>query len=70
MRKKLIVGLVILNGLLGFALSHRPAVTQVIPTGLFDCCQSASEPYCCRGCCWFHWDCDEHSDCRVETESS
>jgi hypothetical protein len=71
MKKKLIIGLSAINGVLAALLLATPAETQIIPLGWFNCCQpltlrSQSE-YCCRGCCWFIPDCDDDKDC-VPTE--
>jgi len=65
MRRKLIIGLVFLNGLIGAALFSQPAETQIIPLGIFNCCKSqgAPEPYCCSSCCWFTLNCFGDEDC-------
>ena len=54
MRRKLIIGLVLLNALLAGAIATTSGVTQIIPRGLWDCCEidEAFEPYCCSHCCW------------------
>lgn len=66
MRRRLVVGLILLNSLLGLTLLAVPADSQIIPRGVFDCCESgeADDPYCCRGCCWIWSDCDEDGDCK------
>jgi hypothetical protein len=70
MRRKLIVGLLLLNGLLGAALFSGPAQTQVRPTGFFHCCKlEGSDPYCCANCCWFAQNCMSSSDC-LDVEGS
>jgi hypothetical protein len=69
MRRRLIIGLFALNGLLGIALLARPAETQIIPRGFVDCCKKAgSVGYCCANCCWFIQDCADDKDCKVTTE--
>jgi hypothetical protein len=70
MRKKLIVALVLLNALLAGAFLAVPADTQIIPRGIRNCCQSdgPGDRYCCRGCCWFTFNCFSDQDCgAVET---
>lgn len=68
MRRKLIVGFMILNGLLAALLISSPAISQVIPRGIFDCCKTeASEEdgaYCCASCCWFTKECRSDEDCE------
>jgi len=64
MRRKLVIGLVLLNGLLAGALLATPAETQIIPRGIRKCCKTDGglEPYCCY-CCWFVTNCIENEDC-------
>lgn len=68
MRRKLILGLLAINGVFAGVLVATPARTQVIPLGWFDCCQPmtlrSSSEYCCRSCCWFIPDCDDDEDCN------
>ena len=65
MRRRLIFALILVNCLLGIALFARSADSQIIPRGLFDCCQGAgSEGYCCNNCCWFSKNCESDQDCR------
>jgi hypothetical protein len=66
MRRKFAVGLTILNIILAVALWAIPAASQIIPRGLFDCCEegASDDAYCCRGCCWIWSDCDENGDCK------
>ena len=70
MRRKMIVGLLILNGLLAVLLIATPALSQIIPLGLFNCCKSeateAGGDYCCRHCCWFTNNCFFDEDCMVQ----
>ena len=70
MRKKLILGLVLLNGLFAAALFAPAAETQMIPRGVVNCCKTAGAPipYCCDSCCWFTWNCRSDKDCGVQTE--
>ncbi len=66
MRRKLIIGLVLLNGLIAPALFVKPAETQIIPLGIFHCCKGGpGERYCCASCCWFTFDCLDDEGCRV-----
>jgi hypothetical protein len=68
MRKKLIVGLATLNGVLALALFAAPAAgTQVMAAfALRDCCEIENgEPICCDSCCWFINDCDGGEDCGL-----
>ncbi len=66
MRGKLIAGLIVLNVLLAAAIFAAPAVTQIVPMGLTNCCKFDLEPdgYCCAACCWWTWDCREDMDCQ------
>jgi len=68
-RKKLIVALVLLNGIFAGAFLAVPADSQIIPMGLWGCCKSDSpgDSYCCRACCWFISNCVLDSDCRAPT---
>lgn len=68
LRRRSVKLLILVNLLLALALGARVARTQVIPLGLFDCCQGGG--YCCRNCCWFTQDCGDDDDCRIITESS
>ena len=61
MRKKLIIGMAILNGMLAVALFAVPANSQIIPFAIFDCCKNE---ICCDNCCWFTFDCHSTEDCR------
>jgi len=65
MRRKLIIGLALLNGLFAAALFALPAETQIVPRGLFDCCKQETpwNDYCCLRCCWFFPNCDGDEDC-------
>jgi len=71
MRKKIIIGLAVMNGLIALALFAVPAKTQIIPNGIWDCCEydQGGEGYCCQNCCWLVPDCNEHSDCRDASPS-
>lgn len=55
MRRKLVVGLAVLNGLVSLLFLATPADTQILPKGIFNCCETdaGEEPYCCEDCCWF-----------------
>lgn len=70
MRRKLIVGLMAINGLIAGALLTTPAQTQIIPLGIWNCCQTIDfqslDPYCCEACCWFVWDCRVNEDCEPD----
>lgn len=69
MRRKLITALLFLNVGFAIALVTRPVETQVVPRGLFNCCQgTAGDAYCCRNCCWFISDCSTDEDCREQQE--
>jgi len=70
MRRKMIFGLILLNGLLLAAILTRPAWTQVFPTGLWNCCEYelAPEPYCCEQCCWFERNCKGDADCQISAD--
>lgn len=65
MRKRLVVALVFLNGLLAGTFLALPADSQIIPMGLWACCKSdgPGEGYCCRACCWFRADCATDEEC-------
>jgi len=78
MRRRFIIGLIVLNGLVAAALFVTPADSQIIPRGLFNCCKSeATEAtaatatrgpggaYCCSACCWFYRDCRRDADCEA-----
>lgn len=63
MRKRIIIGLIMLNLILGTAIVIGPVAAQILPSsGLFDCCQDRE---CCNNCCWFVTDCDSDGDCEV-----
>ena len=71
MRRRLIIGLIVLNGLAAGALVATPAVSQIIPRGLFDCCKeeapeaiASGDAYCCSSCCWFYRNCRDDKDCE------
>jgi len=70
MRRRIVIGLVLVNALLASALLVKPADTQMMPMGLFDCCEEEAgegdEAYCCDSCCWWISDCDSDRDCRVQ----
>jgi hypothetical protein len=62
MRKRLAMGLIVLNLLLGAAIVMGPLAAQILPRStLRDCCQ---EDVCCASCCWFVQDCEGDDDCR------
>ncbi len=66
MRKRLIIGLAIVNGLFALALFAVPAHTQFFRSEVFDCCKQGTDgPFCCNDCCWFISDCVEHEDCEI-----
>jgi len=66
MRRKLIIGLVILNGiLLGAVLSARPAESGLWTPVLRNCCMTeGAERYCCEMCCWIQPNCTSDKDCE------
>ncbi len=66
MRRKLMVGLTVLNGFVALVLFATPADTQIIPNGIWDCCEynGAGEGYCCEDCCWLVPNCLGDPDCR------
>ena len=69
MRRRLTVGLFLLNALIGAAIYAVPADSQIIPRGLANCCKSAGpDAYCCHSCCWFWPNCDTDGDCKINTE--
>jgi hypothetical protein len=71
MRRKVLAGLILLNGALAAALLATPTSPQVGPLGLFDCCKTdntALEPYCCERCCWFTRTCTFDEDCQPQVE--
>jgi hypothetical protein len=70
MRRKIAIGLVLLNGLLAAFLFSPQAETQVMRMGLLNCCKSdgAPKPYCGDSCCWFTWNCNRDRDCAEVTE--
>jgi hypothetical protein len=72
MRRRFVIGLVFVNALLASALMVKPADTQVMPMGLFDCCKEEAGTlkggYCCAGCCWWIMDCNTDRDCQVQEE--
>lgn len=62
MRKPIIIGLIMLNLVLGTAIVIGPVAAQILPfSGLLDCCQDRE---CCDNCCWFVTDCDSDRDCE------
>ena len=66
MRRKTIIGLVLLNGLIAGVLFSYPAETQIIPLGILNCCKDdmGFHPYCCYSCCWFTFNCIDDDDCQ------
>ena len=65
MRKRLILGLVLCNILIGFVVLATPVKTQIFPRGIIDCCKvEGDEGYCCHNCCWLAWPCDSDEDCK------
>ena len=73
MRRRFVIGLVLVNAFLASALLVTPVDTQMMPMGLFDCCQEEAGAleagYCCYGCCWWDSDCSSHEDCQIEREN-
>lgn len=62
MRKRVLIGLVLINVILGAAVVVGPLRAQIFPrAGLLDCCQGST---CCFNCCWFVNDCDFSGDCE------
>lgn len=72
MRRKLLFVLILVNILLAGALLAKPAATQIMTRGLFDCCKGGAaeseEAYCCYQCCWLITNCHSDKDCQVEVE--
>jgi len=71
-RKTIVAGLVVLNLVLGAAQFAAPAVSQIIPLGLFDCCKTDGpdgEPFCCRDCCWITQNCISNQECAIDPDS-
>ena len=67
MRQKLMIGMVVLNGILAAANFATPVIAQILPQVFFNCCKtdgSGLEPFCCEGCCWFVYNCNISEDCR------
>lgn len=67
MTRKIMKSLIILNILLATALAATPLVSQILPRGLWNCCQqemveSVGE-FCCYGCCWWVRNCSGDADC-------
>ncbi len=69
MRKKVIIGLALLNGLFAFGAFATPALSATSNPIFFffapkDCCKgSGSFEYCCYDCCWTGSDnCDDCSN--------
>ncbi len=62
MRKRLIIGLAVLNGLFAFGAFAAPAQANQLFQffGVRDCCVGET---CCFGCCWFVQECSQNSDC-------
>ena len=65
-RKRHIVGFVILNAILAVALMTGPAASQILPAWIFeDCCKGTfPNAYCCDNCCFFVNDCEDDEDCE------
>lgn len=62
MRKRIVVGLVALNLVLGAAIVVGPVAAQIFPlSGLLDCCKNGE---CCNNCCWWVENCDSDGDCH------
>ena len=69
MRRRLTVGLFLLNALIGVAIYAVPADSQIIPRGIFSCCKSAGPAaYCCSQCCWFWPNCVTDEECRINPD--
>ena len=65
MRRKLIIGLVVLNGLFGAVLFTQPAESKIWTPVLRNCCMTeGSEPFCCEMCCWIQPNCTSDKDCE------
>jgi hypothetical protein len=65
MRRKLIIGLVVLNGLFGAALFSQPAESKIRALVLRNCCKTeGSEAFCCEMCCWVQPNCNSDDDCE------
>lgn len=61
MRKKLIMALIVANGMLAGGLMAFDG------GGGQNCCREDSngDEYCCEGCCMFIQSCDSDSDCML-----
>ncbi len=75
MRRRLIIGLFVLNGLVAAVIFATPADSQIIPRGLFNCCKEeatevmeAGGSYCCSNCCWFIRNCRIDEDCEARPQ--
>jgi hypothetical protein len=66
MRRKLLIGLGLLNALLALVLLAGLARSQIFPNGIFNCCKTAGAEtnYCCINCCWFIPNCNGDDDCQ------
>ncbi len=76
MRRRLIIGLMVLNGLIAAVLFATPAISQIIPRGLFNCCKNeatekieSAGAYCCHSCCWFYMNCRIDEDCERDPQT-
>jgi hypothetical protein len=67
MKRKIVIGLVLLNCLLAAALLAVPGISQIIPLSWLNCCKESAmestDGYCCIECCWFIHNCREDEDC-------
>jgi hypothetical protein len=72
MRRKTIVGMILLGVLFGVAYAVNPGTSQVIPLGWVNCCKSMTgrDPICCQNCCWFFPTCTTSEDCQQQVEGS
>lgn len=68
MRKRSIVGLIVLNLLLAAALLASPLASFPVPRSILDnCCKDTDGPlaYCCKDCCLLTGDeCDVDGECQ------
>jgi hypothetical protein len=67
MRKKLILGFVVLNAILATAFFIPPLRAQIAMSFAFrNCCQEdGGEAFCCFNCCFLINDCRTTADCNL-----
>lgn len=62
MRKRVVIGLILVNVILAAAIMIGPVGAQILPMGLRDCCENGA---CCDGCCWLVENCNANGDCEL-----